>query len=99
MRKNMSKTTGFFLRLKEKEKQYLYTAAKENGLSLSEYIRIRILNNDQNKDRKLQLQKDSAYLQLRTWYLLGKLAKQNLSDAEIKETHDRAQTKLEKYDF
>jgi hypothetical protein len=94
----MAKNKGIFIRLEEKEKKYLMNLAKTNGLSLSEYIRIRLLE-ESKEDLDLQYKREMSTFGLIAYYTLGKIAKKQLTEEEIKDARAKANAVLKKWNM
>ena len=94
----MTKDTKVSIRIKDKEMEYLTKLARTKGLSLSEYIRVKLLEKSENgwiPGHK----KEILTLGLIAYYTLGKIAKKQLTEEEIREAMDRANTVLEKWNM
>ena len=94
----MSKKTIVSIRLDEDERKYLSSLAKQNGLALSEYMRIRLLEKEQ-LDKSSGYKKDMTTFALMGYYLLGKMAKKQLPEEEIKDARKRTAKTLAEYNM
>jgi hypothetical protein len=94
----MSKKTVISIRLDEKEREYLATIAKQNGLALSEYIRLRVLEKERAGE-SCSYKKDMATFSILSYYLIGKIAKKQLTESEIIEAKDRTEKLLAEYNL
>lgn len=90
----MSKSVGVFIRLSEAEKALMAEKAAENGLSLSEYIRVRIL---ENQEAVSSYKKEMSIYGVIAYYVLGQMAKKRLTPDEIAEARARANKVLKKW--
>lgn len=95
---NTSKMGKASIRFNEQEKDHLMKLAKENGLSFSEYIRERLFE-DRHLNKTSAYQKDIATFTALSYYLLGKLAKERLTEEEIKECSKRAELFLKEHNM
>ena len=98
MNEQKTKTQRAFIRLNEQEKESLMKLAKENGLSFSEYIRVRLLE-EQPLTKVSTYKKDMTTFAALSYYLLGKIARKQLSQEEIEEAGKRAELFLKEYDM
>ena len=92
-----TKTERAFIRVNEQEKEYLMKRAKDNGLSFSEYIRVRLLEEQPNKASSYQ--KDMTTFAVLGYYLTGKLAKKLLTQEDLDECNKRAELFLKEYNM
>ena len=84
------------VRLDDDEKNHLTRLAEENGLSLSEYIRISMLE-ERHLSKVSKYKRDMTVFTVFGYYLLGRLAKKDLTEAEINESYKRTMTFLKEH--
>jgi len=84
------------IRVTEKEKKHLTALSQESGLSVSEYVRIKLLE-EQHLDKPSLYKKDMTTFVVLGYYLLGKMAKKQLSEEEIGEASERAKSFLKEH--
>lgn len=85
------------IRLHKKEKDHLSSIAEKNGLSISEYIRIKLLEEDIEKPSVYK--RDMTTFNVLGYYLLGKMAKNQLSEEEITDAKKKTKKTLAGYNM
>lgn len=91
----MSKTTRTIVRMTSEEKDHLSRLAQKSGLSLSEYIRIRMI--EEHQEVVNSYKKEMSIYGVIAYYVLGKMAKKQLTADEIAEARSRANQVLKKW--
>ena len=92
---DMTKTNRVFLRLSDEEKSHLTNAAKESGLSLSEYIRVRLLEKEEEDSSGYK--REMIMHGLMAYYTLGEISKKQLTGEELDRARKRAEAVLNKW--
>lgn len=105
---NNSKKARLMIRLSDDEKAHLSSLAKNSGLALSEYIRIRLLEEGklaetQNASKDLNAstlhEKRMMEFMVNSYYLVGKVARLHLNDEEVTAVRERANKTLSNWGY
>lgn len=94
---NMTKDKGIYIRLSESEKEHFSMLAKEQGLTLSEYARIKMLYEDGIRYDKHQERLASFVSHM--YYGLTTVFRKQLSNEEIAKAQLRAEKQLEAWGY
>jgi hypothetical protein len=86
------------IRVNEEEKKHLTILAKKSGLSLSEYVRVRLFE-EEMVDKFTKHERDMTVFNVLGYHLLGKVARKHLSEEEINEAKTKAKKILAEYNI